>query len=80
MIDKEYLYEAEVDDFLLTEHEEKVMRAMRGLNKLWNQKQNRLILFCGMDCTIRINKPSYDHEIESFDRITCDGGDGSDKF
>ena len=86
MNEKAYLYEAESDDFLLEEDEEKIMRAMRNLSKLWKDYKsksggNRLILFTGgAGCSIRIDSPSYSNEIESYQHITCDGGDGGDVF
>jgi hypothetical protein len=79
--DKSYLYEAKVDDFLLEEGEEKIMRAMRNLNKLWKNYGDRLILFGGASgVSIRVDKPSANHEIESYDFIRTDGGDGADNF
>lgn len=83
---KKYQYETVVDDFLLTEEEEKIMRAMRRLDSMWKKYKdkpqgNRLILFCGgAGCSIRINKPSSDYELESYNNITNDGGDGADEF
>lgn len=78
--EKTYLYEAESDDFLLTEDEEKIMRTMRKVNKLWQKYQknhgaNRLILFGN---TMRINDYSYKNIIESYPHIVGDGGDGGD--
>jgi len=83
---KAYLYEAKSDDFLLEEDEEKIMRAMRKLNKLWKDYKsrpggNRLILFTGgTGCSIRIDTPSADNVLETYASITCDGGDGGDYF
>jgi len=80
-----YLYESEARAFLLTEKEEKIMRAMRRLDKLWkdyknNPQENHLILFGGGGTSIRINSPSKDHEIETYANITSEGGDGGDYF
>ena len=80
-----YLYESKVGDFLLNEREEKIMRTLRRLNSLWkdyknHKSENHLILFCGSDCSIRVNSPSSDHEIETFEYITSEGGDGGDIF
>jgi hypothetical protein len=76
-----YLYEAGVDDFVLEEGEEKIMRAMRKLDKLWSQYGGRLILFGGSTAlSIRVDRPSADHEIETFPSIKTDGGDGGDNF
>jgi hypothetical protein len=80
-----YLYESEAGDFLLSEKEEKIMRAMERLDKLWKDyknspQENHLILFCGGDCSIRVNSPSKDHEIASYEHITAEGGDGGDIF
>lgn len=86
MNERAYLYESESEDFLLEEDEEKIMRAMRKLNKLWAAYKaksggNRLILFTGgAGCSIRIDSPSSHNEIESYEHITCDGGDGGDVF
>lgn len=86
MNDKGYLYESESDDLLLEEEEEKIMRTMRKLDKLWKEYKsksggNRLILFAGgAGCSIRIDSPSSSNEIESYPHITCDGGDGGDVF
>lgn len=82
---KEYLYEADSEDFLLTEEEEKIMRSVRRLNELWKKYKakpdnNRLILFAGCDVSIRIGTPSADNIIETYEHITCDGGDGSDTY
>lgn len=90
--DKAYLYEMRSPankyngDALLTEHEEKIMRAMRQLNKHWKEYKdkcgdNNLILFAGgTGCSIRYKEPSGDNEIESYPFIRCDGGDGGDIF
>jgi hypothetical protein len=73
-------------DALLTFEEEKIMKTLRSLEKLWkNYKSkplgNRLILFCGgTGCDIRFERPSTDKIIESYPSITCDGGDGGDTF
>lgn len=80
-----HLYEADADDFLLTDEEESIMRAMRRLNTLWKKYKskpgnNNLILYCGMDCSIRYGSPSADYAIETFEHITCDGGDGGNSF
>lgn len=80
------LYEAESGDFLLNEAEEKVMKAMRNLDKAWKNynktpHDNHLILYAGAGgCGIRVSTPSVENEIESYQHITCDGGDGGDKF
>jgi hypothetical protein len=80
-----FLYESEKDSHLLEPCEEEIMKAMRKLDDLFRKYKkrpggNRLILFCGSDCTIRINTPSSENIIESYPNITCDGGDGADKF
>jgi len=81
-----YLYESDVSDFLLSEKEEKIMRAMRRLDRLWKDyknhpQENHLILFGGgTGCSMRVNSPSSDHEIESYSFITAEGGDGGDTF
>ena len=85
MANNGYLYESKSNDFLLSESEEKIMRAMRRLDKLWKDyknspQENHLILFGGNGCSIRIGSPSKDNEIEGFPHITADGGDGGDSF
>jgi hypothetical protein len=76
----EFIYEADVQDFSLTPQEEEIMKHLRKLNALWKKSGHRLILFAGSDLSIRVDKPSKDHEIESFPNVRCDGGDGADNF
>lgn len=80
-----YAYESEVDAYILESDEEDIMKCMRKLDSLFKKYKkkpggNRLILFGGSECSIRINKPSSDCTIETYPNITCDGGDGGDKF
>lgn len=81
-----WLYESSSEDHHLTKDEESIMKAMRRLDKLWkkykdNNGDNRLILFGGSaSCSIRINTPSVDNEIEFYPHINSDGGDGGDSF
>lgn len=77
---REFLYESKAGDYSLSEGEESILRAVRRLDKLWKKHGARMILFAGVDVSVRIDKPSQDHEIENFPRIRCDGGDGADKF
>lgn len=81
-----FVYEGKHKDFELTEQEEKIMGAMRKVNELWKAYKkkpggNNLILFCGgTGCSMRYESPSSKNIIDTFDDITCDGGDGGDKF
>jgi hypothetical protein len=76
----EYLYESKSGDYILTDGEESILKILRKLDRLWKKHGGRMILFAGTDVSVRIDKPSVDHEIENFPRIRCDGGDGADKF
>ena len=92
MEEKAYLYEMKsacnthTGDVLLTEDEEKIMRAMRRLDMLWRKYKdkggdNNLILFAGgSGCSIRYGTPSGDNEIENFPFVRCEGGEGGDAF
>lgn len=89
--DTAFLYEMKdpsdeyTGDALLEPEEEQIMKAMRKLDFLWkkyksNPNGNRLILFCGGDCSIRFENPSAANTLETYPNITCDGGDGGDVF
>jgi hypothetical protein len=80
-----YLYESKKEDFLLTKDEENIMKQMRHLNDLRKKykskpNSNKFILYCGQDCTIRYGSPSSEYIIQEYEHISCDGGDGSDRF
>lgn len=81
-----FIYDGTHKDFELTEQEEKIMAAMRKVNTLWKAykkkpRGNKLILYCGgTGCDIRYETPSSENVIDNFGDITCDGGDGGDKF
>lgn len=82
----EYLYDEDGDPVLLTEEEEKIMRAMRRVNSLFKSYKakagtHNLILFGGScGCSMRYGTPSKENIIQTFEFITSDGGDGGDIF
>jgi len=62
----------------LTEGEEKIIRALQRLDKLWEKYGEDLILFNGND--LRKGGYSCKYGIDSFPNIRGGGGDGGDNF
>lgn len=65
--------------FILTEEEEKYVRALERLSKM---EEGRVRLFANGKISVRINDGWYDDNIDAFVKVNidCDGGDGGDNF
>ncbi len=65
------------EEFVLTENEEKFIRALERLSK---QNAGRLNLIANGTISIRINGYWHKHNIDAFHQVNilCEGGDGGD--
>ena len=62
----------------LTKGEEKIIRALERLNKLWKEHGADLVLFNGD--SLRKGGVDANKEITTFPHIRGEGGDGGDVF
>lgn len=67
------------EDFILTENEERYVRALERLNKM---DPGRIYLMANGRISVRINGCWHDDNIDAYCdvNIPCEGGDGGDNF